>query len=303
VIVRSFVAVLGLLALPALAFAGPPGFAFLEVPAGARGAGMGGAYSAVAQGADAVFWNPAGLASLEGAEVTATHLETFEHLRHDQFAIASRHLGGALAASVRALYSEPIDERDDLGNVTGSFGSHDLEFQLAYGHRMGNAASWGLATQVLRERLANEGATTWGVSGGAAWQPAVVHGSRLSLDVQHLGPSAHYTFDGARGAPVRQPTSLDAAASLAHSTGGRLTVTGAAETRLVRGRSALVALGAELESSVGAALRAGYRIGDDVSTVTFGAGWHGGPLRVDYAFAPSRLNLDDTHRFSFGARF
>lgn len=45
--------------------------AFLEIPAGARGAGMGGAYSAVANDATAFYWNPAGLALVSRHEATA----------------------------------------------------------------------------------------------------------------------------------------------------------------------------------------------------------------------------------------
>jgi hypothetical protein len=66
---------------------------------------MGGAYSAVATGAEAAFWNPAGLAKFKGTQFTATHTETYENLRQEHVAIAGRLWGGGLAASVRALYT------------------------------------------------------------------------------------------------------------------------------------------------------------------------------------------------------
>ena len=69
-----------LLALSALlatpAAADPPGFAFLEVPGGARAAALGGAYASLARGAEAAFWNPAGLGQFEGSQFTATHTVT-----------------------------------------------------------------------------------------------------------------------------------------------------------------------------------------------------------------------------------
>jgi hypothetical protein len=34
-----------------------------------------------------------------------------------------------------------------------------------------------------------------------------------------------------------------------------------------------------------------------------GAGWKVGELRLDYAWVPFRLDLGDTHRFSFTGRF
>ena len=299
------------LVLAALAFAlatpsahaGQAGFAFLEVPVGARAAGMGGAYSAVARGVDAMFWNPAGLATFQRTELSASHVESYEQLRHDQFGVAGRMFGGGLAGSFRAMYSEPIEERDALGNLIGTFGAHDLEFQVGYGHALGGGASMGLAAQVVRERLADLGATTWSVSGGMAWDVHAISGARLAVGIDHLGPAAHFLIDGSNGAPVPLPTSVHAGASLARVVGHGLNTIGAIETRVTRGRQALVAVGFELDTAAGAALRAGLRAGDDVSRFSLGAGWHTGPLRVDYAFTPSRLDLDDTHRFTLGSSF
>src|SRR5262245_37361055 len=190
----SRLAPLALLALSALlatpAAAEPPGFAFLEVPGGARAASMGGAYASLARGAEAAFWNPAGLGQFEGTQFTATHTETYEHLRNDQAAIAGRYFGGGIVASVRALYSEPIPERDDLGNETGSFGAHDLEFLAGYGWHMASGMSFGLSTQVVRERVADLGATTWAINAGTTydirdfrWLPE----GRLSLSMHNIG--------------------------------------------------------------------------------------------------------------------
>src|SRR5262249_12966077 len=184
------------------AAADPAGFAFLEVPGGARAAAMGGAFASIARGAEAAFWNPAGLATFNGAQFTATHTETYEHLRHDDAALAGRLFGGGLAASVRALYSEPITERDDLGNEIGSFGSHDLEFLLGYGHRLSGGLEFGVTGQVLRERIADLGTTTWAMGGGIAKDLGFLPGGRASLSVHNLGPSGHYEFNGEKGAPI-----------------------------------------------------------------------------------------------------
>src|SRR6266571_607401 len=129
----AVLAVLGLALGAHAACADPAGFAFLEVPAGARASALGGAYASLAQGAEAVYWNPAGLNGTHGVELTASHYEFFQSLRHDQFALATHRLGGGLAASIRAQYSEPITARDEFGNEIGTFGSHDLELALGYG--------------------------------------------------------------------------------------------------------------------------------------------------------------------------
>jgi hypothetical protein len=290
-----------LLALPARAE--QSGFAFLEVPSGARAAAMGGAYASVARGAEAAFWNPAGLAEFSGTQFVATHTETYAHLRHDDVALAGRMFGGGISASLRALYSEPIPERDDLGNLVGSFGSHDLEFMAGYGRQLSGGMSLGFTAQLVRERIADLSAGTWAVGGGAAWNLGFLPGGRASLSVHNVGPSAHYTIEGAQGEPVSLPMALHGGLSLAHGTFQNVNGLLALEARTTRGRKALVSLGGELDSPAGAAIRFGLRSGDDVATWSAGAGWRTKSLHVDYAYVPSALELDDTHRFSLTANF
>jgi hypothetical protein len=300
-LVRVAAALSLLLALPALA--AQPGFAFLEVPAGARAAALGGAYASVATGAEAAFWNPAGLGMTTGTQLAATHTETYEQLRHENVAVAGKLFGGGLAASLRAMYSEPIEERDDLGNVIGSFGAHDLEFLAGYGRTLAGGTSLGLTAQVVRERIADLAATTWAMGAGAACPVPLLAGARASLSVHNVGPSAHYILDGAQGAPVQLPAAVHAGVSFTRAAFQNFTGLVALEARATRGRQALYALGGEIDSPAGAALRFGFRAGDDITSWSAGAGWRASALSVDYAFVPSKLDLDDTHRFSLTARF
>jgi hypothetical protein len=68
---RAIVAAL-LLILPAAAQGG-----FLAIEEGARATGMGGAFTAVADDATAVFWNPAGLAFMDGFKLTGMGTRLF----------------------------------------------------------------------------------------------------------------------------------------------------------------------------------------------------------------------------------
>jgi hypothetical protein len=69
------------------------------------------------------------------------------------------------------------------------------------------------------------------------------------------------------------------------------------------GRSGIVMLGGELAHPSGAALRLGYRLNDDATGFSAGAGYVLRRVRIDYAFVPFRLDLGDTHRIAFTARF
>lgn len=301
---RPAVGALMLVALAAApAGAAPSGFAFLEVPAGARASALGGAFIAMGEGVEAAFWNPAGLAAVGRIQITGSHDEFFQHLRHDQFAVAGHWWGGGLAGSVRALYSEPIEARDELGNVTGSFGGHDLELGLAYGRELAAGVRAGVSGQLVRERLADLSTGTFAFGAGASWEPAGLPALRLGLALDHLGPDATYTFEDGPGQPLPLPAALQGGASYRWGLGGAMRLDAGLETRLTRGRPVVAAIGGELTHPTGAALRLGIRLNDDASSFSVGAGYAMTALRLDYAFVPYRRELGDTHRVSFTAGF
>src|SRR3990167_1240689 len=69
--------------------AGTSGAAFLKIGAGARPTGMGGAYSAIADDVNAVYWNPGGLSTIKGKnEFVAMRAELFQSIQYNFFAFA-----------------------------------------------------------------------------------------------------------------------------------------------------------------------------------------------------------------------
>jgi len=285
------------------AHAAQPGFAFLDIPAGARASAMGGAYSAVVHDADAALWNPAALDGVSRVEVSGSHAELQSQLHYDAVVFGGRLWGGGYGLSMRALYSEAIEGRDESGTLTGTFGSHDLQFAFSYGHRIAEGLSIGGSAQIVRERIADLAAQTYAMDLGATLEPAAVAGSRVSLALQNLGPAAHYTIDGISGSDVPLPTALTAGFSLARPTGHGLTVRGAIEGRFIEGRAGLGSIGAELANAGGMSFRAGWRINDATADLTLGAGYSTRGLSLDYAFIPLDLDLGESHRFSISRQF
>lgn len=279
------------------------GFAFLDIPTGARASGLGGAYATLSEGVEAAFWNPAGLERVKGLQIFGGHYELFQKLRHDHFAVAWRSFGLGMSGSVRALYSEPIEERDELGNLIGSFGSHDLEFSYGLGGQVSPGVTAGVSAQVVRERIANSAATTYAFGLGAACEPSSWPNARLGIQVTGLGPAGKYHFEQGDGEAVPLPTSVQGGASYRFDVTSHLVVRTALEGRLTRGRNGIGLVGLELASPAGAALRMGLRANDEASTFSLGAGYDIKGLRLDYAYVPLKLELGDTHRFSFATQF
>lgn len=288
--------------VPAVTRSDPAGFAFLEVPAGSRGSSLGGAYASRAEGAEAVFWNPAGLAATDGIQITASHYEFLQNLRHAQFALAGQLLGGGSAIALRAMYSEAIVERDAIGNEIGTFGAHDLELSVVHGRQLGSGLRAGGSAQIVRERIGDFSATTYAFGLGATWDPAPFPRLRLGVTADHLGPAAHYDLDGSRGEPVPLPSAVQLGGSYGAAAGG-FEMSGALEGRWTRGRTGIGMVGAEMAHPSGAAIRVGLRVNDETTGFSVGAGYAVSALKLDYAFVPYRLDLGETHRFSVSAQF
>src|SRR5207244_7607600 len=121
--------------------------------------------------------------------------------------------GTGLGLALNAHYTGSIDQRDELGNLTGSFGANDFAVALGYaGHaapglRVGGALNW------VREDIAGVAASALGLSAGGIYDVAAVPGLALGAAVRNLGKSPSFkTETGAAGAPVRQPLTFSAGA-------------------------------------------------------------------------------------------
>ena len=292
-------ALLGTLLIPPSAFAaaGETGFAFLKLGVGARPMGMGSAYVALANDPTSVYWNPAGLAGAEGAQVVVMHNEWIQDFRQE-FAAVSRSMGaGTLGLGVSGFYTSQFEKRDDVGNLIGHFGFNDFAVTGAYAHRFTHQASGGLAVKFIREMIDQETATAvaFDVGGRIAVGQS---GLTLGAAVQNLGSDAKFI---AESFPL--PRTIRAGAALSRNLAG---VDGkgtlSAEVRKARGDDSRLHVGGEFEYKDKVALRAGAKFGYDDESVSFGLGLIRSRFHFDYALVPLSSNLGTTHFISLTAR-
>src|SRR5436190_674695 len=85
--------------------AGTSSATFLRIGVGARAVGMGETFVAVANDPSAIFWNPAGLASLQRRELAISHVEwpADIHYEHLTLILPSRRLGGPIAMELGSV--------------------------------------------------------------------------------------------------------------------------------------------------------------------------------------------------------
>ena len=314
---------------------------FLRLGAGARALGMGEAYSAVAEGPDAVYWNPAGLARMSRPEVCYTRSEMPAGLHGDFGAVAAPVplLRGVVAFAVTRLSQESLDLVNASNQTLGSFSPHSEVYAFAYGHQFsGNdpadvardyfGDNWnvpyvdrplgyerepwtgeisaGLSLKVISEDLGTRQATTVAVDGGATFRPVDWHDLILAGAFRHVGGNLRFISDS-------EPLPAEAAGSLAYEM--RLQeswrLLPALEVDVPYAGDPYGKLGIEAERrltpGVTAALRLGYssRTVSDlgpISGLAAGVGLRVQRFSFDAAFQPMGL-LGETFRLGVGWRF
>lgn len=136
--------------------AGTSSGSFLRIGIGARATGLGESFVAVANDPSAIYWNPAGLASLQRKEVALSHAEWpadigYEHIT---LVVPTQRLGGSFGLQF-GLLSTRLDETTELQPFgTGrSFVYSDMIAGAAYARRWTDKLLVGFGLKYVREDL------------------------------------------------------------------------------------------------------------------------------------------------------
>lgn len=272
---------------------------FLNIGVGARALGMGGAYTALADDANALYWNPAGLSKLEKREFTASHAELFESTRLDFLAYAHPTSQGTFAAGLTYLSQGKIEGRDSLGRPTAGYDASDAAVTASYARKL-DLAELGASVKYVRSHIGSAEAQSVAVDVGAK---RALGGLTLGAALRNLGPGLKY--DNERNdLPLRL-----AVGAVYKFAGGHAAAAEAVNGP--RGAGTDVSFGGEYQALKNLYLRAGYTTQsaitggtgfDAARGLTFGLGLRNEKWSMDYAILPTG-ELGRSHRFSLGARF
>ena len=153
-------------AFPALA-QGQAGtdLAILNAGVGARALGMGSAFTAIADNADAPYWNPAGLGQITSSEITTMQTRLSTDADHYYISYVRPALGGTLGISWIQVglgsinqTSAEVDINNEVQNLS-IFSYFSNAYLLSYGKNLNEHISVGLTGKYLTSDMA-------GVSGG-----------------------------------------------------------------------------------------------------------------------------------------
>ena len=294
--------ILVLLALTAPAQAAlNTGAAFLKLDPSARSAAMGSAYTAASGSADSLFFNPAGLASLERRELMAGHAEWLAGTKFDALAYGQPMSWGSLGVSAMRLSVDDFDARTADRRAAGSFSAADSMYAIS-GAKTFAQATFGVSLKYLKSEIGPYSAQTVAVDmGGRKEMP----GRPLSLGfaVKNLGK-------GLKFLDQEDPLPLLFSAGASYRLAGVLGFALDVRHEPYGGRTS-VAAGTEYSFLGSLALRAGY----GANTLTRGSrsqgllgglgaglGFRSRSWGIDYGFNPFG-ELGDVQRLSLSARF
>jgi hypothetical protein len=175
---------------------GTAGAQELRIPVGSRGAAMGGAVTANAYGIEAMFWNPAGLASLEGTEVSFTHLPYFADIDVNFVGVATAIEDfGTVGVGAKVVSIGDIEETTrEYENGTGRIFSPSLSvINVTYARVLTTNVSFGATAMFISENIHEVSATGVAFDAGFMYDPGW-NGVRLGLAFKNYGPQMQ--FDG-----------------------------------------------------------------------------------------------------------
>lgn len=279
--------------------AGAGAASFLRLAAGARESAMGETGAAFAEGADAMYWNPANLGVMRDRHILLSHNVYVESTAHSFAAMQfPRPHGDGLGLSVNYFSAGSIPQIDEAGAQVGSFSPRDMAFSGGYALEVGRARL-GIAGKYVSSRII-QSASTFSVDAGIS---AAFFGGQTRLGAVGQNLSGALKFNGESeeiGKTVR--------AAVAQQLGRRLllSVEGVTGT----GLPVMPAVGLELSlkgpSKSRVQLRSGYsaalaRDKTDLAGFTAGLGFGFGGFNLDYVWVPLG-DLGQTHRFSLSLR-
>lgn len=200
---------------------GSAGAQELRIPYGSRGTAMGGAVVANTYGIESMYWNPAGLASLEGTQAMFSYLPYIADIDQNFVGIAT-HIEdfGTIGVGAKVMSIGDIEETTgDFPEGTGYVFSPSLTvLNLTFARVLTANVSFGVTTMFINENIHEVSATGMAFDVGFMYNPGW-HGVRLGLTMKNYGGEMTFTgrgFErGLDGHPVNpNATSFDLPASI-----------------------------------------------------------------------------------------
>jgi len=285
---------------------GKSGFGFLKISPSARAAGMGDAFTAIADDVTTIFYNPAGLTNLNGSVFNFNHTDWIVNSSIISGAIATP-LGrnGALGLSIVKFDTEDFEETTvaDPEGTGRMINAGDLALAIAYAIQLTDNLSFGFKGQYLEENIDTDKATAV-TADFSTYYKTGFRDLTLAMIMKNFGPEAKFLSD-----KFKLPLyfNINTAMSLIGSKGSPFQWLVSVESAFATDYRDRYHLGTEMWIANMIAIRGGYKFYYDTEDWTLGAGLKLGlgsrEVIVDVSYSNFVEYFDPPLRFSIGGSF
>lgn len=285
---------------------GKSGFGFLKISPSARAAGMGDAFTAIADDVTTIFYNPAGLTNLNGSVFNFNHTDWIVNSSIISGAIATP-LGrnGALGLSIVKFDTEDFEETTvaDPEGTGRMINAGDLALAIAYAIQLTDNLSFGFKGQYLEENIDADKATAV-TADFSTYYKTGFRDLTLAMIMKNFGPEAKFLSD-----KFKLPLyfNINTAMSLIGSKGSPFQWLVSVESAFATDYRDRYHLGTEMWIANMIAIRGGYKFYYDTEDWTLGAGLKLGlgsrEVIVDVSYSNFVEYFDPPLRFSIGGSF
>lgn len=326
-VLYSFIALLAVNTSGAMAQGnlGQAGLNFLQIGVEPRGAALGGAVSALSEGAAALYWNPAGIMSSKNIDLYLANTNWFLDTRLVYGGITKK-LGnaGVIGLSMTSLYMDPMEITTEYASEgTGQYyDAGDLALGLSFARALTDRFSFGITVKYVHEYIWHQDASQLAFDVGSVYRTDF-YNLRLGMVVRNFAGKLRFSGEDldrriaeeeARNQPqnprierltpdfrMPQVFQMGIAFDPLVSEIGRLTLL--ADVDVPSDNEQRLIVGAEYGFKQLAYLRAAYRLNYDAGDFSFGGGLNlnagGVDAILDYSYS-GHGDLGTVHRFGFG---
>jgi hypothetical protein len=304
---------------------GASGAQFLKIPLGAKESAMGGGVIALTDDASSIFWNPAGIAKVEGVNLQFTYMKWFDLFTMNAAAVAYN-MGdvGVIGGSVESFSTGQIEiTTEQSPNGTGQYYDvQDIAIGVTYARFLTTDFNVGVTIKYINQEIWHENAAGFAFDLGTQYK-LDFHNLTIAMSMTNFG--GNLQFEGEDLETRKQydpnyPLSRLAPADLRTTSyplplnfqvGIGFDIYRSDFIKIIGGIDAVhpndnkerIQIGSQISVFDRFFIRGGYLYNHDTQNYAFGAGanFPTGNTLIDFAYSYSNYNiLPAVHRISIG---
>jgi opacity protein-like surface antigen len=170
--------------------AGTSAAAFLEIGVGARAQSLGGAFTALANDASALYWNPAGIIQLNSISISANHTDWLAETNFEYFGLvfpAGNNMAFGLALTVLDYVDrQPVRTILQLEGTGEYYDASDLMIGGSFAMALTDRFSFGLSAKYVQQKIWHESAQGFAIDLGVLYRTRL-KGLSIGTSISNFG--------------------------------------------------------------------------------------------------------------------